>query len=184
MEDDKLNQEENKTVENEEAKPEKYSAFGDFIKHAKTFAEDNKLQEKFETLKEKTNEAVEGASKKIDELKHDEDLKAKLNNVKESVVSATNKVVDKVKENEELTEKLTQVKDTAVDATKKSVDFVSTKVDEFRNDPEVQEKFEKAKDKTIEVAEKAVNSLKKWLKPEKAESTEEAAEESTENKPE
>lgn len=41
------------------------------------------------------------------------------------------------------------------------------KTEEYLARPDVQEKIEKAKNKTIEIAEKGVDSLKKWLKPEK-----------------
>lgn len=150
----------------DKVKTEKRSAFDKFLHSAKEFVQDAKLQEKFETLKEKTGEAVDLASKKIDEIRHDEELKEKLNTMKENVVNATEKVVEKVKENEELNKALNQVKDVTVDAAKKSAEFVSNKVEEIRENPDVQKKVGQAKDKTIEVAEKAVDGLKKWLKPE------------------
>jgi len=164
---DEFNPEEPILNENEEEiKPEKKSKFDEFIDSAKGFVKDAKLQEKFDVLKEKTEEVVESAAKKIDEIRKDEELKEKLNKVKENVVDATEKVVDKIKENEELTKTLTNIKDTTVDVAKRSAGFVSEKIEEIRENPDVQRNVEKAKDKTIDIAEKAVDGLKKWLRPE------------------
>lgn len=161
----------------EEIKTEKKSKFDEFIDSAKGFVKDAKLQEKFDVLKEKTEEVVESAAKKIDEIRKDEELKEKLNKVKENVVDATEKVVDKIKENEELTKTLTNIKDTTVDVAKRSAGFVSEKIEEIRENPDVQRNVEKAKDKTIDIAEKAVDGLKKWLRPEEVAPNDEPANE-------
>jgi ABC-type transporter Mla subunit MlaD len=152
----------------DKVKTEKRSGFDGFLKSAKEFVKDAKLQEKFEVLKEKTGEAVDAASKKIDEIRHDEELKEKLNTFKENVSDAANKVVDKVKENEELSKTLHNVKEGAVDAAKRSAEFVHEKTEEIKANPDVQKKVEQAKDKTIDIAEKAAAGLKKWLRPENA----------------
>jgi ABC-type transporter Mla subunit MlaD len=153
-------------------KTAKRSGFDGFLKSAKEFVKDAKLQEKFDVLKEKTGEAVDAAAKKVDEIRHDEELKAKLNTIKDNVTDAAGKVVDKVKENEELSKTLHNVKEGVVDAAKRSAEFVHDKTEEIKANPDVQKKVEQAKDKSIDLAEKATDGLKKWLRPEAPEAPE------------
>ncbi|MGB7595237.1 MAG: hypothetical protein WBL80_06705 [Erysipelotrichaceae bacterium] len=162
----------------DKVKTAKRSGFDGFLKSAKEFVKDAKLQEKFDVLKEKTGEAVDAAAKKVDEIRHDEELKEKLNTFKGNVSDAANKVVDKVKENEELSKTLHNVKEGVVDAAKRSAEFVHEKTEEIKANPDVQKAVEQAKDKSIDLAEKATDGLKKWLRPETPEEPkeEEAAE--------
>jgi len=161
----------------DKVKTAKRSGFDGFLKSAKEFVKDAKLQQKFDVLKEKTGEAVDAASKKIDEIRHDEELKEKLNTFKENISDAAGKVVDKVKENEELSKTLHNVKEGVVDAAKRSADFVHEKTEEIKANPDVQKKVEQAKDKSIDLAEKATDGLKKWLRPETPETPEEPKQE-------
>lgn len=169
----------------DKVKTEKRSGFDGFLKSAKSFVKDAKLQEKFDVLKEKTGEAVDAASKKIDEIRNDEELKTKLNTFKENVSSATDKVVEKVRDNEELNKTLHNVKEGAIDAAKRSAEFVHDKTEEIKANPDVQKKVGQAKDKSIEIADKAAAGLKKWLRPEPSEEPkEEPIEENNEVKEE
>jgi hypothetical protein len=156
----------NEEAGGDKVKTAKRSGFDGFLKSAKEFVKDAKLQEKFDVLKEKTGEAVDAASKKIDEIRHDEDLKDKLNTFKDNVTDAAGKVVDKVKENEELSKTLHNVKEGAIDVAKRSAEFVHEKTEEIKANPDVQKTVEQAKDKSIDLAEKATAGLKKWLRPE------------------
>ncbi len=173
--DEKIVEVENPEGENGEdkAKTVKPSGFDVFLKSAKSFVKDAKLQEKFDVLKEKTGEAVDAASKKIDEIRHDEELKEKLNTFKENVQGAASNVVEKVKDNEELSKALHNIKEGTIDAAKRSAEFVHEKTEEIKANPDVQKKVGQAKDKTIDIAEKATDGLKKWLRPETSEEVKE-----------
>ncbi|KAF0226339.1 MAG: hypothetical protein FD179_885 [Erysipelotrichaceae bacterium] len=103
---------------------------------ANKFADDKHLKENLESFKDDVVDLANKTGKKIDEVVHDEELKAK-------VVDGAN-----------------QVKDGAIKGAK----YVGDKTTEFFERPDVQENIEKAKDKTIEVAEKGVVALKKALK--------------------
>lgn len=157
----------------DKVKTEKRSGFDGFLKSAKSFVKDAKLQEKFDVLKEKTGEVVDAASKKIEEIKHDEELKEKLNTFKENVSNATDKVVEKVRDNEELNKTFHNVKEGAIDVAKRSAEFLHDKTEEIKANPDVQKKVEQAKDKSIDIAEKATAGLKKWLRPEHSETPKE-----------
>lgn len=106
------------------------------IQKSNQFADDIHLKENLESLRDDLIVLAEKTGKKIDELAHDEELKAKIKD-------GAHKVAD-----------------TAVKGAK----YVGDKTTEFFERPDVQENIEKAKDKTIEVAEKGVDALKKALK--------------------
>ncbi|NTW95706.1 MAG: hypothetical protein HGB31_03705 [Erysipelotrichaceae bacterium] len=108
------------------------------IEKANKFADDIHLKENLESFRDDLVDLATKTGKKIDELAHDEELKAKIK------------------------DGATQVKDGAIKGAK----YVGDKTTEFFERPDVQENIEKAKDKTIEVAEKGVEALKKALKKE------------------
>jgi len=106
------------------------------VEKANKFADDIHLKANLESFRDDLVVLADKAGKKIDEIAHDEELKAKIKDGAH------------------------QVADTAVKGAK----YVGDKTTEFFERPDVQENIEKAKDKTIEVAEKGVEALKKALK--------------------
>ncbi len=116
----------------------------DFIASAKQLIDDIQIKENLEIVQKELKAIYDKAAIKINEVKNDEELKAKLkeagNTVKDKTIEAAHVVKDKTKE--------------AVENTK-----------EYLNRPDVKEKIDNAKDKTKEAAEKSVETVKEWFKP-------------------
>jgi uncharacterized protein YjbJ (UPF0337 family) len=94
---------------------------------------------------------------KVEELKTDEELKAKIKEKAEDVIESSKKLIDDIKENENVQK--------VVESVKEGAKTVSDRTVEFFEKPEVQEKIEDVKDKTLDIAEKGVSKLREWLKP-------------------
>jgi hypothetical protein len=116
----------------------------DFIASAKQLIDDIQIRENLELVQKELKVIYDKAAVKINEVKNDEELKAKLkdagNTVKDKTIEAAHVVKDKTLE--------------AVENTK-----------EYLNRPDVKEKIDNAKDKTKEAAEKSVETVKEWFKP-------------------
>lgn len=129
-----------------------------FVKHSKEFAEEVQLKENLSAVAEKAKEAAKTVGQKVGELAHDEELIDKLKDVSAPLIDSGKKIIDTLEENETV-QKVTET-------VKETVETLGQKTQEYLERSDVQEKLEKAKDKTIELAESGVESLKKWLKPE------------------
>ena len=104
-----------------------------------------------------TLDAVDKVVNKFEELKEDDELKAKIKDKADDVVESGKKIIDDIKENENVQK--------VVESVKEGAKNVSDKTVEFFEKPEVQEKIEDVKEKTLDIAEKGISKLREWLKP-------------------
>jgi hypothetical protein len=142
--------------------------------------DDLNVDDKLEKAQVVLKEAFDAVSLKIEELRHDEELREKIRAARDKVVHKTIEVVDDIKENENVQKTVKNVQERAqefsedlnknetfqqvVKTVKESAQRVTEKTQEFFERPDVQEKIEDLKDKTIEVAELGVDKLKKVLR--------------------
>lgn len=121
---------------------------------------DTKDSEKVAELKNQFLNEVDNlvvkSKKVIDDIKNNEDLRQKIEDGTETVVSAAKKVANVVEDG---------VNDILTNPTvAKTIDNISDKVVDFLNDDKVQENVKKAKKGVLNVASNAFEGLKKVLK--------------------
>lgn len=131
----------------------KLEAFKKLIADTKDSEKVAELKNQF--LNEVDNLVVK-SKKVIDDIKNNEDLRQKIEDGTETVVSAAKKVANVVEDG---------VNDILTNPTvAKTIDNISDKVVDFLNDDKVQENVKKAKKGVLNVASNAFEGLKKVLK--------------------
>ena len=135
------------------------------------FVEDNKIDEKIESIKDKVSDFVDDVKEKATDIKEDIEEKIEEAKIDEKIDSATKKlseVVEEVKEKasdikENIEEKIEEAKiDEKIDAAKKKVSEVVEDVKDKASDikEDIEEKIEEAKiDEKIDAAKKKVSEV-------------------------
>lgn len=155
------------------------------------FIEDNKLDEKFEDVKEKVSDIVDDVKEKIEKAELDEkfdEAKKKVvevaNDIKEKAVDIKDDVTEKIEE-AKLDEKFEKAKgkvsgfvnDVADDVksfvkeakVEEKIETAKKKVNEFVDENKLDEKYEAAKKKVTEVANDMADEVKTFIKDVKVE---------------